>query len=168
MKHIRIPSLLLFFTILIFIPFTPHADELSGLQETVARQQEQIDSLSQKVKDMENEGDSKFGWNLGLFGDVNYTTKSREHDHDSFYFPELSVYSTASYGERLNFLAEIAFEQPEADIERIWAGYTVSDMLIIRAGKFHTAMGYWNKTYHHGRQLFNTVDRPFFLAFEHA
>jgi len=167
MKHIRIPSLLLFFTILIFIPFTAHADELSGLQETVARQQEQIDSLSQKVKDMENEGDSKFGWNLGLFGDVNYTTKSREHDHDSFYFPELSVYSTASYGERLNFLAEIAFEQPEADIERIWAGYTVSDMLIIRAGKFHTAMGYWNKTYHHGRQLFNTVDRPFFLAFEH-
>lgn len=167
MKHIRIPSLLLFFTIFIFTPFTAHADELSGLQETVTRQQVQIDSLLQKMKDHENEDSSKFGWNLGLFGDINYTTKSKEHPNDAFYFHELSLYSSASYGDRLNFLTEIAFEHEEADIERVWIGYTVNDLLVIRAGKFHTAMGYWNKTYHHGRQLFPAVDRPFFLAFEH-
>lgn len=165
-KHIRIPSLLLFFTIFIFTPFSVHADELSALQETVARQQGQIDSLSQKMKDHENEDSSKFGWNLGLFGDVNYTTKSREHDHDSFYFHEVSLYSSASYGERLTFFTEIAIEEDRTDIERFWAGYTFNDMLIIRAGKVHTAMGYWNKTYHHGMELFTTVDRPFFLAFE--
>lgn len=167
MKHIRIPSLLLFFTIFIFTPFTAHADELSDLRETVARQQSQIDSLSQKMKDHENEDSSKFGWNLGFFGDVNYSTKSREHDHDSFYFHEVSLYSSASFGDRLTFFTEIALEEDQADIERVWAGYTFSDLLVIRAGKFHTAMGYWNKTYHHGRQLFATADRPFFLAFEH-
>ncbi|MDO8445053.1 MAG: hypothetical protein Q7T53_02940 [Deltaproteobacteria bacterium] len=156
-----------FIIILLLFPFYVHADELSAIQETVARQQEQIDFLSQKIKDHENEDSSKFGWNLGLFGDINYTTKSREHPHDAFYFHELSLYSAASYGDRLNFLAEIAFEHEEADIERVWIGYTVNDLLVIRAGKFHTAMGYWNKTYHHGRQLFTTVDRPFFLAFEH-
>lgn len=166
MKNIKriylflIPSLLLLSSL-------SHADELSGLQETVARQQSQIDSLSQKMKDHEIEDRSTFGWNLGLFGDVNYSTKSREHPHDSFHIHETSLYGTANYGERLNFLAEIAFEDEEADIERIWAGYTFNDMLIIRAGKFHTAMGYWNKSYHHGRQLFTTVDRPFFLNFEH-
>lgn len=169
MKHIQIPSLLLFFTIFIFTPFTAHADELSGLQEAVARQQGQIDSLSQKIKEMEDEGGSKFGWNLGLFGEVNYTTKSREHDHDSFSLGDLTLYSTASYLERLNFLTELNVEphNEEVDIERAWVAYTFSDLLTIRAGKQHTAMGYWNKTYHHGRQLYATVDRPFFLTFEH-
>lgn len=166
MKHIRILSLLLFVTILIFTPFTAHADELSGLQETVTRQQGQIDSLSQKMKELEDKGESNFGWNLGAFGDINYSTKSREHDHESFSLGDLSLYSSASYGERLTFFTEIAIEEDRTDTERFWAGYTFNDMLIIRAGKVHTAMGYWNKTYHHGMQLFTAVDRPFFLAFE--
>ena len=160
----QIPFIML---ILMLFPFTVHADELSGLQETVARQQGQIDSLSQKIKEMEDEGDSKFGWNLELFGDVNYTTKSREHDHDSFNFHEVSLYSSASFGDRLTFFTEIALEEDQADIERLWAGYTLSDLLIIRGGKFHTAMGYLNKNLHHGRLLLTAVDRPFFLTFEH-
>ena len=47
------------------------------------------------------------------------------------------------------------------DIERLWVGYTFDDLLIARAGRFHTALGYWNTEYHHGKHLFLSVDRPF-------
>lgn len=164
-KHL-FPILILVF---LFLPFPVFADNPSDLKEMILRQQREIETLSQKMKDIEDKSESRFGWNLGLFGDVNYSTRSREHPQDSFFIDELAIYSTASYGDRLNFFTEIAFEQEEMeiDIERVWAGYTVNDLLILRAGKFHTALGYWNKTYHHGKQFFHTVDRPFFLAFEH-
>ncbi|HXX92683.1 MAG TPA: hypothetical protein VEN81_03560, partial [Planctomycetota bacterium] len=42
----------------------------------------------------------------------------------------------------------------------------VSDALSISAGRYHTALGYWNQTYHHGRILFATLDRPQFYQFE--
>lgn len=167
MNHIFLIPLIFF--LFISFPAKSHADDLHDLRDTVMRQQKEIETLSQKVKNIEDDSASRFGWNLGLFGDVNYSTKSREHAQEAFFINELAIYSTASYGERLNFFTEIAFaqEEMEVDIERAWAGYTVNDLLILRAGKFHTALGYWNKTYHHGKQFFHTVDRPFFLAFEH-
>jgi hypothetical protein len=61
---------------------------------------------------------------------------------------------------------EFEEDETEVEMERLWAGYTISDLFIVRAGRFHTALGYWNKTFHHGKHLFHTVDRPFFLAFE--
>jgi hypothetical protein len=156
-------------SLFLLLPFPALADNLSDLKEMVLRQQREIEALSQKVEDIKDDSESRFGWNLGLLGDVNYSTISRERERGSFYIGELVLFSTGSYGERLTFLAEIAFEQEEreADIERVWAGYTVNDLLTVRAGKFHTALGYWNKAYHHGKQFFHTVDRPFFLAFEH-
>ena len=34
------------------------------------------------------------------------------------------------------------------------------------AGRFHSPLGSWNRTYHHGAMLQDTVSRPFFLDFE--
>lgn len=145
------------------------AEEISAVRKAVTRQQGQIDALSQRLKDFEYEERSKFAWNLGVFGDINYSTNSREHAHNSFSLGNITLYSSANYGERLTFLVELDFESHKevVDLERAWVGYTVSDLLAVRAGKNHTALGYWNKTYHHGKQLFHTVDRPFFLVFEH-
>lgn len=158
----RIKRLITAFVLFLSLPVISHADELSDLRS-------EVEALSRKIRDMEDESASRFGWNLGVFGDVNYSTESRERRHDSFSIGNLTLYSTASYGDRLNFLLEIDFEpeEEEVDIERVWAGYRINDLLVIRGGKFHTALGYWNKTFHHGKQLFLTVDRPFFLAFEH-
>jgi hypothetical protein len=140
------------------------------------RQENEIDHLRERVQALEEEQSAKdlrpkFGINLGAFGDVNYLTKNRESDHPAFSLGPFDLYSTGNYGPRLNFLAELQVESEKNnagrfDVERLWVGYTFSDLLIVRAGRHHTALGYWNKTYHHAKQHFLTVDRPFFLAFE--
>lgn len=160
------------------LPVQLHADELSDLKKKMNQQQEEINQLRQdleRLEQSESSGESvgmkpMFGANLGLFGDINFTTKSREKSKNSFYLGEMDIYSTGNYGDRLAFFTELVVEAEdhgfEVDLERLWAGYTFSDLFIVRAGKHHTAIGYWNDEYHHGKQLFLTVDRPFFLNFE--
>ena len=177
-KRFYIYLCLLSFFAIIFTTPVLRAAELPGLEERIEKQQEEIDRLRQDLEMFHSEvyelkGETKplFGANLGLFGDINYSTKSREKAHNGFYLGDVDLYSALSYGDRLNFLLELAIEiqehASELDLERLWIGYTFNDLLIIRAGKHHTAIGYWNKTYHHGKHLFLTVDRPFFLDFGH-
>jgi hypothetical protein len=160
------------------------ADELLDLKKSVEEQEKELEVLRKKVEGLEErrrleeeaaremeEIRPKFGVNLGAFGDITFSTDSREKENETFSLGELTLYSTASYRERLNFLFELVVEfeddgDTEVEMERLWAGYTISDLLIVRAGRFHTALGYWNKTFHHGKHLFHTVERPFFLAFE--
>ncbi|MBI5328932.1 MAG: hypothetical protein HZB80_11705 [Deltaproteobacteria bacterium] len=169
------------YVIVLFVVFSPlfsEADELSDLRQKVERQQKEINELSHDLEKLEqvvgvNETTSIkpiFGANMGIFGDINFSTNSREKAKNSFYLGEIDLYSTGSYGDRLTFLSEIVIEGEEngfiIDVERLWAGYRFSDILMVMAGKEHTALGYWNKEYHHGKQLFLTVARPFFLNFE--
>ena len=112
-------------------------------------------------------------YNYGFFGDTNLTAKSRDRSHASFYLGEFDFYASTSYGDRLNLLIDIGLDPQEDDdfrveLERVWIGYTFNDLLTIRAGRHHAPLGYWNKTFHHGRHLFVSVDRPFFLKFEHS
>jgi hypothetical protein len=141
------------------------------------QQQEEINQLRQRLQILEDKASventrPKFGVNLGAFGDVNFFTKDRKSNHSSFSLGPLDLYSTVNIGPRLTFLAEfdIDFDQEagegDVEMERLWVGYTFNDLLTVRAGRQHTALGYWNNTYHHGKLLFLTVDRPFFLAFE--
>jgi len=160
-----------------------NADEPSDLLEKFKKQRTVIEKQQQDIRDLRErlqkleEGvaaedlSPQFGLHLGVFGDISYSTKNRDNDHHTFSLGDLDLYSTANYGERLNFLAELFIElegngEAEIDPERIWVGYSFNDLLTIRAGKQHSALGYWNKTYHHGKQLFLTVNRPFFLDFE--
>ncbi len=173
-----------------------HADEppdllekLKNQQTLIESQQKAIDELRRRLQRLEGQeyrvedhgsmmfsetGEDirpKFGLNLGVFGDINYSTKNRENDHHGFSIGNIDLYSTVNYGARLSFLTELVIEmekndEKEIDPERFWVGYTFSDLLTVRAGRQHSALGYWNKTYHHGRNLFLTTDRPFFLDFE--
>jgi len=186
-------SMTLFFTTSVM---QANAAELFNPEEKVetqpnliAIQQNAIDDMRQRLQRLEQRGQQgedhgvptsaetaedtrpQFGVNLGVFGDINYSSKNREREHQAFSIGDLDFYSTAEYGARINLLAELLLELEEGgenilDLERLWVGYTFSDLLILRAGKQHSALGYWNKTYHHGKQLFLTIDRPFFLAFE--
>ncbi|HET6465861.1 MAG TPA: hypothetical protein VLY20_07400 [Nitrospiria bacterium] len=140
-------------------------------------QQDEINQLRQRVEMLEEseateELHPQFGLNLGAYGDVNFVTKDRGEAHPAFVLGPLDLYSTVQIGPRLTFLSEMNFDFDQApgegdvEIERLWVGYTFNDLLTIRAGRQHTAIGFWNNTYHHGKLLFLTVDRPFFLAFE--
>ncbi len=75
----------------------------------------------------------------------------------------------SNLSDRITFLAETVFEYDQGwliDVERLWLRYEFSDYLKVAAGKFHTGLGYWNRTYHHGALLHTSIDRPFMLFFE--
>jgi hypothetical protein len=85
----------------------------------------------------------------------------------------LDIYLTPQFGERTKGLVELAVEYGEdghaaLDLERLQIGYTVSDQLTLWAGRFHTPIGLWNTSYHHGANLQHSISRPRFIGFEDA
>jgi len=116
---------------------------------------------------------------LNVFGDIDYQAT---HDNgspaagiaagttNSFSAPRFELFLTSTQG-KLAFLAETMFEVGGAnefgiDMERIEVGYLFSDQFRLRLGRFHTAIGYFNDAYHHGRYFQLTVDRPVMVRFE--
>ena len=116
---------------------------------------------------------------LNVFGDIDYQatkdggnppTAVPASTTNAFSAPRVELFLTATQG-KLAFLTETMFEVGEAnefgvDIERIEVGYLFSDMFRFRIGRFHTAIGYYNDAYHHGRYFQTTVDRPTMVRFE--
>jgi len=119
-----------------------------------------------------------FGLELKGFSDITFTYARNKKDttdpntNGSFAVGALDLFISQNLGERVDFLTEFAFEaesntdETAADVERLQIGYLFSDALKVRAGRFHNVLGYWNMTYHHGRQLQTTIERPDFLEFE--
>jgi hypothetical protein len=111
---------------------------------------------------------------LNTYGDIGYEVDHRDSNprrtSNAFSAPRLELFLQATQG-RVSFLAETMFEVGDGnefgvDIERIEVAYLVSDYLRVRAGRFHTAIGYYNDAYHHGRYFQTTVDRPEMVRFE--
>ncbi|RMH64619.1 MAG: hypothetical protein D6677_04330 [Calditrichaeota bacterium] len=75
----------------------------------------------------------------------------------------------SNLSDNVTFLAETVFEYDDGwliDVERLWLRYEFTDYFKFSIGKFHTGLGYWNRTYHHGALLHTSIDRPFMLFFE--
>jgi hypothetical protein len=113
-------------------------------------------------------------FDLRGFGDITFTksdaANSTDH-HGSFTLGQLDLYIAQPITDRLDVLVELSIESETsgdfvADLERLQIGYRAKDWLVIRAGRFHNLLGYWNLTFHHGRQIQTTIDRPSMLAFE--
>lgn len=109
------------------------------------------------------------------FGDVTFnktdTVNSMDH-HGSFTLGQLDLYISQPITDRIDVLSELSVETDSStgevgiDLERLQISYQARDWLVIRAGRFHNILGYWNTTFHHGREIQTTVDRPSMLAFE--
>lgn len=161
--------------LLSLFPFIARADELTELKDRVDRQDKLIEGLETSI-DQYKAGappaeNSLYSANLTVFGDINFSTKARDARHSNFFFGEFDFYSSFDYGDKLNFLSEMVIEADdnhfELDFERLIISYSFSDLLKLSAGKYHTSLGYWNEAYHHGKEFYATIDRPFFLAYEH-
>jgi len=110
------------------------------------------------------------------FGDVTFTKNDAagsQNSHGSFTLGQFDLYLTQAITDRIDVLAELSIEteseqssQTGIDLERLQISYQAKDWLVIRAGRFHNLLGYWNLTFHHGRQLQTTIDRPSMLFFE--
>ena len=58
--------------------------------------------------------------------------------------------------DKISFLGETVFELDEqqeiaVDLERLQIAYRCSERVSPGRGRRHTALGYWNESYHHGK-----------------
>lgn len=119
-----------------------------------------------------NIGSIAYAFELNGFGDVTYTKgTSGERDKGDFAVGAFDFYLTHPIDERTDVFMESVIEfneegEPVLDLERFQIAYLVNDALKLTAGRFHTILGYWNTSFHHGNQLQTSVERPAFLEFE--
>jgi len=109
---------------------------------------------------------------LHAFADVTYSDSSRSGENPGFSLGQLDLWGTHVIDKegKLKTFVELVVESPGSgfvlDLERLWVEYDVNPNFRVRAGRFHTSLGYWNRTYHHGSHMQTTVFRPLFLDFE--
>ncbi|MDB2426153.1 hypothetical protein N9W41_01260 [bacterium] len=115
-----------------------------------------------------NAGDLRFGG----FSEITYkATDSASSNENTFSQGGIDLYMTKSLDAKTNILAEVVFEisgENEAilDPERIWIQHEINNWFKVKAGRVHTALGYWNETFHHGSWLQTSASRPNLLSFE--
>jgi hypothetical protein len=99
----------------------------------------------------------------------------------SFALGELDLFITSDISEKFHFLSELVIEGGPQNIygvqtgtpnafkiepERYLIQYSYNDYLNISAGRWHTAIGYYNTAYHHSTWFQTTTGRPFLFEFE--
>lgn len=108
----------------------------------------------------------------GIFGDAIVRDFSEDTPDDDSLTGSLSLFAAHEFTDNIAGLLEFAIEDTahdtEFDLERYWVGYELDDALTVSVGRFHRPLGYWNRHFHHGRLLHDTVRRPFFIEFEHG
>jgi hypothetical protein len=115
------------------------------------------------------------------FGDMTLHGTNQKGDTTSFALGQLDLFVTSDVSEKFKFLSEIVFEGgPDniygetigetnhfsVDVERYLIQYSHNDYLNISAGRYHTAIGYYNTAYHHSTWLQTTTGRPMLFEFE--
>lgn len=85
----------------------------------------------------------------------------------TFGFGEQDLYITSTINDRISFLGETVFKFDSTatsdftiSVERVIITYNLQGNHNLVVGKIHTPLNYWNDSYHHGRVLFPTIDRP--------
>ena len=120
------------------------------------------------------------------FGDVtfhgdNYHPAGFPGDKTAFTLGQLNLFVTSDISDKFKFLGEIVFEAgPDniygttrgtansfgVDVERYLLTYSQNEYFNLSAGRYHTAIGYYNTAYHHSTWLQTTTGRPQLFAFE--
>jgi len=120
------------------------------------------------------------------FGDVNfhgdnYHPPNGPGDKTAFTLGQLNLFVTSDISDKFKFLGEIVFEAgPDniygvtrgtensfgVDVERYLLTYSQNEYFNLSAGRYHTAIGYYNTAFHHSTWLQTTTGRPLLFEFE--
>jgi len=116
-----------------------------------------------------------------LHGDNYHPPAPLQADKTTFTLGQLNLFVTSDISDKFKFLSEIVFEggpdniygqvrgTPNSfgvDVERYLLTYSANDYFSLSAGRYHTAIGYYNTAYHHSTWLQTTTGRPLLFAFE--
>lgn len=114
---------------------------------------------------------SKTQLNIRGFGDFGLYGGNQKGQTTTFSIGQMNLFITSTLSERFQFLTELVFEVHqdndfEEDLERILLEYSASDYFKLSAGRYHTAIGYYNTAYHHATWFQTTTERPYIFEFE--
>ena len=159
-------------------------EEKTQWRQTLQKQEAEIKNLKEQMSDMSavNTKPKYPSISFHGFGDVNYSADGRRGTQlpygqtfygskNGAYLGELDLFLNAQLAENTSFISEnvisIGSDNHSGwDIERLILEFRANDYFNIDIGRLHTALGYYNTTYHHGSWLQNAVGRPSFLQFE--
>lgn len=150
-------------------PKTSHTSPLPQVQPSGPESQNpvaQSEEMGQETMDV-----GKTRLNIRGFGDFTLHGDTQKGDTTSFSLGDLDLFITSSISDRFKFLTELVFEvhqnnEFEEDLERVLVEYSLNDHLRLAAGRYHTAIGYYNTSHHHTNWFETAVDRPFLFNFE--
>lgn len=107
---------------------------------------------------------------IRAFSDIRFETTDQTDSATQFVLGGLDIFASQDIDDQTDVFFEYVIEndgtQFVTDLERLWVKREVTPYLAIAAGRFHTPLGYWNRSFHHGVLIQDTVSRPGFLDFE--
>jgi hypothetical protein len=105
------------------------------------------------------------------FSDIRFAAYDHHAAPNTFALGQFNLFITSKLSDKFSVLSELVVEADPnnavgLDLERLLLQYSPSDYFHVAAGRYHTAIGFYNTAYHHSTWLQTTVDRPFLFAFE--
>ena len=146
----------------------PAAVVESGKPEDRGEVSTEVSSIHQKTADEglpQGAPRSQLHW----FADVGYRASDAKGAHTAFLLGQVDLFTTSRLSEQTSVLAEIVMKANSdnrfvTNVERILLQYSPSDYFNIAAGRYHTAIGYYNTQYHHGAWFETAINRPLIFA----
>ncbi len=160
----------------------PESDSL--LQQRLDKDEAQLKNLRSELdeKDAVEQKPKYPNIQFHGFGDIDYAADTRKGGtvpygvttyggRNTFFLGELDLFLTSQLADDISVVNETALgaglnNEMGIDIERLYLEYRAGDFFNVDVGRFHTALGYYSTTYHHGTWLQTAVGRPTFLQFE--
>lgn len=105
------------------------------------------------------------------FAEFNYRASNEKGKTNTFSLGQLDLFITSRLSEKFSVLSELILEAGEDnaftfEVHRLLLKYSPNDYFNLSAGRYHTAIGYYNTAYHHGSWFQTAANRPFLFAFE--
>jgi hypothetical protein len=105
------------------------------------------------------------------FAEFNYRASDEKGKTNTFSLGQLDLFITSRLSEKFSVLSELILEAGDDnaftfEVHRLLLKYSLNDYFNFSAGRYHTAIGYYNTAYHHGSWFQTAANRPFLFAFE--
>jgi hypothetical protein len=103
------------------------------------------------------------------FGDVDFTATDQKGTTSGFELGQFVLHLASPLSAKVSYFGEVSFTaQPsgyDVSVERTIIRYDYNDYFKMSFGKYHTPIGYWNDSFHHGAWLQTTISRPEMVKF---
>ena len=148
-------------------------------QELAPQQEKQSDTSAQESLFQEIHEVRGIQWRG--FGEMNYKVLNQRQPElgsfgfvpgsaGNFYTGDFDLFLTSKITDKASMLAEVVIGEGDAqsfdvDLERVLFRYDYNEHFRLSMGRYHTGVGYYNATFHSGKWLQTTADRPLIMEF---